>query len=112
MLGILPTVLSVDKIANMKRGPKAELILKERLELATGLFAEIVIWRVPEPVRGSSHDFKYRLAALIENNICVVRYDNEAGKGDHKHIGVDEAIYQFSGLDTLKPTSGTTLNGG
>ena len=25
----------------------------------------------------------------------MVRYDNEAGKGDHKHLGNDELPYQF-----------------
>ena len=27
---------------------------------------------------------------------CVLRYDNEAGKGDHKHIGEDEIPYIFT----------------
>jgi len=83
------------------RGPKAELILRERFQLQQGLFAEVVIWRVPEPVRGSAHSFKYRLA-LVENAKCLVRYDNEAGKGDHKHIGDDEVDYAFAGLDALQ----------
>jgi hypothetical protein len=26
---------------------------------------------------------------------CVLRYDNEAGKGDHKHIGASETPYTF-----------------
>jgi hypothetical protein len=99
-LGILPTPLNVGKFANM-RGPRAELILKERFQLREDLFAEVVIWRVPEPVRGSTHMFKYRLA-LVENNVCLVRYDNEAGKGDHKHIGDDEVDYVFAGLDALQ----------
>lgn len=82
-------------------GSKAELILKERFQLQEELFAEMVIWRVPEPVRGSTHMFKYRLA-LVENAVCLVRYDNEAGKGDHKHIGDDEVGYVFAGLDALQ----------
>jgi Family of unknown function (DUF6516) len=45
-----------------------------------------VVWRVPEPVRGSRHGFKYRLA-LVSEETCVLRYDNEAGKGEHKHVG-------------------------
>ncbi|WP_317208261.1 toxin-antitoxin system TumE family protein [Rhizobium halophilum] len=40
---------------------------------------DIKIWRVPKPVRGSLHDLKYSLA-LIANQACVLRYDNEAGK--------------------------------
>ena len=83
------------------RGPRAELILKERFQLRADLFAEVVIWRVPEPVRGSTHMFKYRLA-LVENDVCLVRYDNEAGKGDHKHVGEAEVGYVFTGLDALQ----------
>lgn len=85
----------------MRGGRKADLLLRERLELAEDLFVEIVIWRVPEHVRGSEHDFKYRLA-LIENGECILRYDNEAGKGDHKHIGAAEVPYSFRGLDGLQ----------
>ena len=47
---------------------------------------EIVIWRVPQPARSSTHPYKYRLA-YIANQRCVLRFDNEAGKGDHKHVG-------------------------
>jgi len=77
------------------------LLLRERLWLAEGLKVEPVIWQVPEPVTGSSHGFKYRLA-LISNRVCVLRYDNEAGKGDHKHLGDEEVPYDFVDLDTLQ----------
>ncbi len=80
---------------------KAILLLKERFEIKNGVFAELIIWRVPEPVKGSTHDFKYRLA-LIENKICTMRYDSEAGKGDHKHIGMDEVSYTFKSLEHLQ----------
>jgi hypothetical protein len=38
--------------------------------LTEGVFVEMVIWQVPQPVRGSSHSFKYRLA-LIADGVCV-----------------------------------------
>ncbi len=38
------------------------------------------------------------LAALMA---CVIRYDNEAGKGDHRHIGESEKAYGFVDLDQL-----------
>jgi hypothetical protein len=47
---------------------------------------EVVIRRVPVPVTGSLHRFKYRLA-LVSEGLCVMRYDDEAGKEDHKHLG-------------------------
>jgi hypothetical protein len=79
---------------------KAELLLRERLILEASTFVEIVIWRVPEPVRGSAHDFKYRLALVAQGN-CVLRYDNEAGKGDHKHIDEGQVPYRFRGTEAL-----------
>ncbi|WP_159718901.1 toxin-antitoxin system TumE family protein [Geminicoccus flavidas] len=79
---------------------KAELLVRQRTRLADGMFVETVIWRVPEPVRGSAHGFKYRLALVVEGE-CVLRYDNEAGKGDHKHLGTVELPYRFRDLDEL-----------
>ena len=63
---------------------KAELLLDERHVLAEDAFVELVVWRLPRPARGSKHRYKYRLA-LIEKGLCVLRYDNEPGKGDHRH---------------------------
>ena len=80
---------------------KAVLVIRERISLDDDSFVELVIWKLPEPVAGSVHDFKYRLA-LISDNACVMRYDNEAGKGDHKHIGEIESDYAFTGLDQLQ----------
>lgn len=80
---------------------KAELLLQQRVSLSRRAFIEIVIWRVPQAVRGSNHSFKYRLA-YVANRRCVIRLDNEAGKGDHLHIGKRERPYLFSGLEALQ----------
>ena len=80
---------------------EAELLLRQRLVVAPAAFVEIVLWRVPTPVRGSRHDVKYRMA-LIEEGRCVLRYDNEAGKGDHRHVGSGEAPYRFESLEALQ----------
>lgn len=79
---------------------KAELIAKERVKLGDDAFAELLIWAVPAPVPGSVHFYKYRLAYVAAGQ-CVLRYDNEAGKGDHKHIGDTEVAYTFTALDQL-----------
>ena len=42
----------------------------------------------------SEHRFKYRLAFVYDGQ-RVVGYDNERGKGDHKHLGKKEMPYQF-----------------
>lgn len=80
---------------------RAALLLRRRLVLDEVAFVELVVWRVPKRVRGSDHDFKYRLA-LIADGHCIMRYDNEAGKGDHKHIGTLEVPYRFSDLTQLQ----------
>jgi hypothetical protein len=74
---------------------KAELLLSERHQLTTESFAELRVWRVVRPVQGSSHDLKYALAYVVAG-ACVLRYDNEAGKGDHRHIGGVETAYTFT----------------
>jgi hypothetical protein len=80
---------------------KAELLLREHLSLSETVFVEIVIWRVPAALRSSGHRFKYRLA-LVSENVCVLRYDNETGKGDHKHVDDREAAYTFRDIDRLQ----------
>ncbi len=74
---------------------KAEPLLIERHQLGPESFVELRIWRVPKPVPGSGHDLKYALAYLV-SGVCVLRYDNEAGKGDHRHIGATETAYVFT----------------
>lgn len=58
------------------------------------------MWQVPRRVPGSEHRYKYWLA-LIDQEQCVLRYDNEAGKGDHRHIGSGETTYQFTSIERL-----------
>ena len=78
---------------------KAELLMRERRVLSTG-FIEVVIWRLSDPLRGSDHELKYRLAYVVDGR-CVLRYDNEAGKGDHRHVGDTETLYAFVSIDQL-----------
>ncbi|MGD9951534.1 MAG: DUF6516 family protein [Burkholderiales bacterium] len=78
----------------------AELLLDERHILGEAAFAEIVVWRVPVSVRGSAHEYRYRLALVVDGE-CVLRYDNEAGKGDHRHVGDKEYEYGFKNAEQL-----------
>jgi len=75
-------------------------LLHERHQLSADTFVELRVWRVPTPVRGSAHDLKYALV-LIATGVCVLRYDNEAGKGDHRHIGAMEHPYAFTTPEQL-----------
>jgi len=79
---------------------KAEALMNERHVLFERLFVEIVIWRVPVPLPSSGHTFKYRLAFVVDG-ACVRRYDNEVGKGDHRHIDDKEESYAFTTYDAL-----------
>jgi hypothetical protein len=79
---------------------KATLLLRMRIAYAETAFAELVLWRVPQPVAGSTHAFKYRLAYIVDG-VRVVRYDNEVGKGDHRHVGEKEYAYDFETPDRL-----------
>jgi hypothetical protein len=78
----------------------AEPLLDERHVLSESAFVELVVWRVPAPVRGSQHEFRYRLALVVDGE-CVVRYDNEAGKGDHRHVRDKEQVYRFKITEQL-----------
>jgi hypothetical protein len=79
---------------------KAVELFRQRIVYAKNRFAELVLWQVPQPLAGSRHSFKYRLAYVV-NGECVLRYDNEAGKGDHRHWGGKELHYRFSGPEKL-----------
>ncbi len=74
---------------------KARLLLNERHPLRADAFVSLQVWAVPEAVRGSAHVYKYSLAFVV-GAVCVLRFDNEAGKGDHKHVGATEAPYRFT----------------
>jgi hypothetical protein len=79
---------------------KARELFNRRVAVAEQAFAELVLWEVPDPVPGSTHRYKYRLAFVVAGT-CVLRYDNEAGKGDHKHVRGKEAKYRFVSVDKL-----------
>ncbi|OON40636.1 hypothetical protein BTJ39_05985 [Izhakiella australiensis] len=78
----------------------SKLIMREVVTISPDSKAELVIWEVDPAVRASNHKYKYRLAYIVSNT-CVLRYDNEAGKGDHKHIGDDEVETTFTTVQQL-----------
>ena len=78
----------------------AALILDDRYPQGDHTFVAVRVVRVPTEVPGSTHDLKYRLAYVVEG-VCVLRFDKEAGKGDHFHCGEDEALYLFISLEQL-----------
>ena len=79
---------------------KAALLVRERVPFGDASFAEVVLWKLTSSVPGSSHQFKYRLAFVLRGE-CVLRYDNEAGKGDHRHVRSKESKYVFESPEKL-----------
>lgn len=79
---------------------KAKQLLKSRETLSETAFVERVVWLLPSPLEGSSHSLKYRLAYVVDG-VCVVRYDNEVGKGDHRHVNDLEQPYAFASFQQL-----------
>lgn len=61
---------------------------------------EMVIWAIPGATGERPHAMKYRLYCGRTGE-CLVRYDNEAGKGDHRHYGATEEVYRFESLEKL-----------
>ena len=79
---------------------KAVELVRTRVTFAEAAFAKLVLWQVPKPIAGSAHRFKYRLAYVFDG-ACVVRYDNEVGKGDHRHFNGRESAYAFTTPEKL-----------
>ena len=79
---------------------KAAELVRTRIVYSPKAFAELVLWQLPRVLPGSSHRYKYRLAYVV-NGECVLRYDNESGKGDHRHSGGKERNYSFSTPEKL-----------
>jgi len=78
---------------------KATQLLRRKFSQGDTL-VEMVIWKLPKSSHSHPHGIKYRLYCG-RGGECIVRYDNEAGKGDHRHYGAAEEPYTFSGLDRL-----------
>ena len=78
----------------------AALLMQRRVVLAPDAFAEVTIWRLPQPLPPAAHAFKHRLAYVVGGE-CVLRYDNERGKGDHRHVGTatTDGWTSFQSLD-------------
>lgn len=80
--------------------PKAGLLLSRKSEVVNGGWVELVIWKLPQATPDRPHGYKYRLA-YVRDGVCVLRYDNERGKGDHRHCRDMEEDYAFTSLDGL-----------
>jgi hypothetical protein len=79
---------------------KAVLAFYDKQVMPDGAIVEMKIWQLANPVRGSTHRLKYSLFYGFAGE-RLVGYDNEPGKGDHRHIEGKEEQYAFSTVATL-----------
>ena len=78
----------------------ADLIYRFEQDFDDGASVRMIIWKVPEPVPPSEHRFKYRLVYLVDGK-RIIGFDNERGKGDHRHDGDVETPYRFEDVTAL-----------
>ncbi|MGO9545231.1 MAG: DUF6516 family protein [Rhodomicrobium sp.] len=79
---------------------KATRIFYDRMDYPDGCILEMTIWAVPSPVEGSAHRLKYSLFYGCPGRRLVC-YDNERGKGDHRHLEGREEPYTFTTPEAL-----------
>ncbi len=79
---------------------KAVLAYHDKQVLPDGTIVEMKIWQVPTPVAGSRHTLKYSLFYGRDGE-RLVGYDNERGKGDHRHVDGRQEPYAFTTVEQL-----------
>ena len=79
---------------------QAELLFHQRIDYDDSAIVEMVIWRVPSPLSPSVHDLKYSLF-YGRPGVREIGYDNERGKGDHRHFQGVETEYAFTTVEQL-----------
>ena len=76
------------------------MLFAQRIDYDDGAIVEMVLWRVPSPVPPSTHDLKYSLF-YGRLGSREVGYDNERGKGGHRHFQRAEQAYSFTTVEQL-----------
>jgi len=79
---------------------KAKQIFYDKVVLPDNSIVEMIIWQLPKPSPERPHGLKYSLFYGYDG-LRIVGYDNERGKGDHKHFGEVESQYRFVSVEKL-----------
>ena len=79
----------------------ARLIRHKKVIYPDLAIAEVIVWRLPKKTKERPHGYKYRLNYCNNKGETILRYDNETGKGDHKHFGTVEIAYELKSLRKL-----------
>ena len=80
---------------------RARLLYLAKVVFPDGAIQEAVIWKLPSSSAERPHGLKYSLYYGRADGTSLIRYDNERGKGDHRHVGGTEQPYRFVDVDTL-----------
>ena len=75
-------------------------IFYDKQVLPDGAIVEMIIWQLQKPEAKRVHGLKYRLF-YGKDGLRLVGYDNERGKGDHRHYGENEESYEFESVEKL-----------
>ena len=79
---------------------KATLLFHDKYVYADGEIREMVLWRLPVADSERPHGLKYSLY-YGKDGKRFIGYDNERGKGDHRHYGDNEEAYSFESVEKL-----------
>ena len=79
---------------------KAELLFHQRIVYDDGAIIEMKLWHIPSPLPPSAHNLKYSLF-YGRPGVREIGYDNERGKGDHRHFRDVETAYKFDTVAQL-----------
>jgi Family of unknown function (DUF6516) len=79
---------------------KALLAFHDKQVLPDGAIVEMKIWQLQTAVPGSAHGLKYSLFYGIDGK-RLAGYDNERGKGDHRHFQGRQERYDFTTVERL-----------
>ena len=73
---------------------KARLLFEDRVSYPDGAILEMRLWRLPQADAERPRALKYSLFYGRDGE-RIVGYDNERGKGDHRHYREREEPYPF-----------------
>jgi len=79
---------------------KSKRIFYDKAVLPQGAIVEMTIWQLPKATAERNHGLKYSLY-YGKDGVRLVGYDNELGKGDHKHVKGVQTSYKFESVEQL-----------
>ncbi len=79
---------------------KAKLLIRRKVVYADTAVAELVVWQLPKVDPERPHGYKYRFY-YGKHGQRLVGYDNERGKGDHRHYMGTVSGYVFTSIHQL-----------